>query len=74
MYSTIVRAGAVRTGASLRYGLGSISDQMMRLLVAPALQHCVYQDTQNTGYKNITHQCVMKYTKMLLMFHLWRSA
>jgi hypothetical protein len=35
MFNTIVGVGAA--GAALRYGSGS--DQMMRLLVAPATQH-----------------------------------
>jgi hypothetical protein len=37
MFTTICRTGAV--GAASRYGSGS--DQMMRLLAAPAPQHCV---------------------------------
>jgi hypothetical protein len=37
MFNTIVGAGAVEAGAALRYGSGS--DQMMRLLAAPAPQH-----------------------------------
>jgi hypothetical protein len=37
MIYTIVRAGAVGAGAASRYGSGS--DQMMRLLAAPAPQH-----------------------------------
>jgi hypothetical protein len=41
MFNTIVGAGAfgVGAGAALRYGFGSY--QMMRLLAAPALQHCL---------------------------------
>jgi hypothetical protein len=35
LINTIVGAGSVGAGAALRYG----SDQMMRLLVAPAPQH-----------------------------------
>jgi hypothetical protein len=38
MFDTISRTGAVGAGATSRYGSGS--DQMMRLLVAPAPQHC----------------------------------
>jgi hypothetical protein len=38
MFNTIFEAGAVGAGAASRYGSGS--DQMMRLLVAPAPQHC----------------------------------
>jgi hypothetical protein len=40
MVNTIVGAGAVGAGAGAasRYGYGS--DQMIRLLSAPALQHC----------------------------------
>jgi hypothetical protein len=37
MFNTIVGAGAVGAGAASRYG----SDQMMRLLAAPAPQHCI---------------------------------
>jgi hypothetical protein len=44
MFNTIVRAGAVGAGAgaATRYGSGSGSgsDQKMRLLAAPAPQHC----------------------------------
>jgi hypothetical protein len=47
MFNTIVGAigsgtiGArVGTGAASRYGSGSGSDKMMRLLAAPAPQHC----------------------------------
>jgi hypothetical protein len=36
MINTIVEAGSVGAGAALRYG----SDQMMRLLAAPAPQNC----------------------------------
>jgi hypothetical protein len=39
MFNTIVGAGAVETGAASRYGSGS--DQMMRFLAAPALQHLI---------------------------------
>jgi hypothetical protein len=34
MFNSIVGAGAVGAGAALRYGSGSGSDQMMRLLAA----------------------------------------
>jgi hypothetical protein len=40
MIDTIVGAGAVGAGAASRYGSGSGIDQMMRLLAAPAPQHC----------------------------------
>jgi hypothetical protein len=40
MLNTIVGAGAVGAGAASRYGSGSGSDQKMRLLAAPAPQHC----------------------------------
>jgi hypothetical protein len=44
MFNSIVGAGAVGAGAgagaALRYSSGS--DQMMRLLAAPAPQHCLY--------------------------------
>jgi hypothetical protein len=42
MCNTTVGAGSVRAGAvaALRYGSGS--DQMMRLLAAPAPQHWFY--------------------------------
>jgi hypothetical protein len=39
MFNTIVGAGAVGAGAASRYGSSSGSDQMMRLLAAPAPQH-----------------------------------
>jgi hypothetical protein len=39
MINTIVGAGAVGAGAASRYGSGS--DQMMRLLAAPAPQHLI---------------------------------
>jgi hypothetical protein len=38
MFNTIVGAGAVGAGTASRYGSGS--DQKMRLLAAPAAQHC----------------------------------
>jgi hypothetical protein len=38
MFNTIVGAGAVGAGAASRYGSGS--DQKMRILAAPAPQHC----------------------------------
>jgi hypothetical protein len=38
MFNTIVGAGAVGAGAASRYGSGSV--QKMRLLAAPAPQHC----------------------------------
>jgi hypothetical protein len=38
MFNTIVGARTVGAGAALRYNTGS--DQMMRLLAAPAPQHC----------------------------------
>jgi hypothetical protein len=41
MIYTIVRARAVGAEAASRYGSGSY--QMMRLLAAPAPQHCVQQ-------------------------------
>jgi hypothetical protein len=41
MINTIVGARAVGAGAASRYGSGSGSDQKMRLLAAPALQHCL---------------------------------
>jgi hypothetical protein len=46
MFNTIVGAGAVGAGAGAasRYGSGSSSDQMMRLLVALAPQHCKKQN------------------------------
>jgi hypothetical protein len=42
MFNTIVGAGAVGAGAASRYGTGSGtgSGQKMRLLAAPAPQHC----------------------------------
>jgi hypothetical protein len=40
MIKTIVGAGAVGAGAESRYGSGS--EQMMRLLAAPAPQHCFF--------------------------------
>jgi hypothetical protein len=46
MFNTIVGAGAVGAGAGTasRYGSGSSSgtDQKMRLLAAPALQHWLF--------------------------------
>jgi hypothetical protein len=36
MFNTIVGTGAVGAGTVSRYGSGSCSDQMMRLLAAPA--------------------------------------
>jgi hypothetical protein len=39
MFNTIVGAGALEARAASRYGSGS--DQKMRLLAAPAPQHCV---------------------------------
>jgi hypothetical protein len=39
MFNTIVGAGAVGAGATSCYGSGS--DQIMRLLAAPAPQHCI---------------------------------
>jgi hypothetical protein len=38
MYNTFVEAGVIGAGAASRYGSGS--DQMMRLLLAPAPQQC----------------------------------
>jgi hypothetical protein len=43
MFTTIVRAGAVGAGAASRYVSGSGSNQMMRLLVVPAPQHCFFE-------------------------------
>jgi hypothetical protein len=43
MINTIVGAGAVGAGAASRYGSGY--DQMMRLLAAPAPQHCTLYST-----------------------------
>jgi hypothetical protein len=47
MFNTIVGAGSgvarAGAGAASRYGSGSSSDQMMRLLAAPAPQHWVKQ-------------------------------
>jgi hypothetical protein len=45
MLNNTLRAGAVGAGALTRYGAVSRygSDQMMRLLAAPALQHCIVQ-------------------------------
>jgi hypothetical protein len=40
MFNTIVGAGEVGAGAASRYSSGSGSDQKMRLLAAPAPQHC----------------------------------
>jgi hypothetical protein len=40
MFYTIVGAGAVGTGAGAASRYGSGSDQKMRLLAAPAPQHC----------------------------------
>jgi hypothetical protein len=42
MFITIVGARVVGSGVASRYGSGSdsVSDQMMRLLAAPAPQHC----------------------------------
>jgi hypothetical protein len=42
MFNTIVGAGAAGAGAASRYGFGSGSDQKMRLLAAPAPQHCFF--------------------------------
>jgi hypothetical protein len=39
MFNTIIGAGAVGAGAASLYGSGS--DQKMRLLAAPASQHCL---------------------------------
>jgi hypothetical protein len=39
MFNTIVGAGAVGAGAGAASRYGSGSDQMMRLLAAPAPQH-----------------------------------
>jgi hypothetical protein len=47
MFNTIVGARAVgagaKAGAASRYGSGS--DQKMRLLAAPAPQHCIFLQT-----------------------------
>jgi hypothetical protein len=43
MFNTIVGAGAAGAGAASRYGSGS--DQKMRLLAAPAPQHCYILQT-----------------------------
>jgi hypothetical protein len=51
MINTIVGAGAVVAGAASRYGSGSGSDQKMRLLAAPALQHCLKVDFRNKPLK-----------------------
>jgi hypothetical protein len=51
MSNIMLEAGAVRAGAASRYGSGS--DQMMRLLAAPALQHwyrrCILFKNKRTG-------------------------
>jgi hypothetical protein len=39
MFNTIIGVGAVGAGAVSLYGSGSGTDQMMRLLAAPAPQH-----------------------------------
>jgi hypothetical protein len=41
MFNTIVGAGAVGAGTASRYGSYSGSDQMVRLLAAPAPQHWI---------------------------------
>jgi hypothetical protein len=41
MFNTIVGNGAVGAGTASRYGSGS--DQKMRLLAAPAPQHCFFR-------------------------------
>jgi hypothetical protein len=41
MFNTIVEAGAVGAGARAALRYGSVSDQMMRLLAATALQHWI---------------------------------
>jgi hypothetical protein len=51
MFNTIVRAGAVGAGAEATSRYGSGSDQMMRLLAAPAssLQHSLLPDWTNAN-------------------------
>jgi hypothetical protein len=60
MFNTIVGAGSVRAGAASRYGSGS--DQMMRLLAAPAPQHWVEGAV-------IEEQSVLFRLNILLMGH-----
>jgi hypothetical protein len=54
MIYTIVRAGAVGAGTASRYGSGS--DQMTRLLVAPAPQHCKKQN--QIHFNRVTQECL----------------
>jgi hypothetical protein len=55
MFNTIVGPGAVGAGAvgagagaAARYGSGSSSDQMMRLLAAPAPRHWIFLPCQRS--------------------------
>jgi hypothetical protein len=50
MINTIVGARSIGAGAASRYGFGYSSDQMMRLLAAPAPQHWLQRyDFLNRG-------------------------
>jgi hypothetical protein len=56
MLNNTLRAGAVGAGAASRYGSGS--DQMMRLLAAPAPQHWSSKPSANNKwFLGIIHQC-----------------
>jgi hypothetical protein len=48
MFNTIVGAGSVEAGAASRYGTGS--DQMMRLLAAPAPEHRAKHKSGHTKF------------------------
>jgi hypothetical protein len=47
MFNTIIGAGAVEARAALHYRSGSGSDQMMRLLAAPAPLHFFYANNSS---------------------------
>jgi hypothetical protein len=58
MFITIVRAGAVGAGAVSHFGSGS--DQIMRLLVVPAPQHC-HQGTGDILFDFIGTHCLQTF-------------
>jgi hypothetical protein len=70
MCNTIVGAGA-GAGAASRYGsgFGSCSDQKMRLLAAPAPQHCFIPTARYT-YKAFS-VCFYAYFLAYLLFIIW---
>jgi hypothetical protein len=60
-----IGAGAIGAGAASRYGTGSGSDQSMRLLAAPALQHCCELLDLTFNFTPTSHSRVFRVTQTL---------